>query len=250
MKEKHGADNQQILTGIFHMLIQERRQKASQKKVSRLVNRTRGEGETDSDGSFTQTRLKSSAVRHLEVTVTLSPSSWKAVPCGYLEILFREKQKNQDRHKMTSDLFPPITVFKALNQEECFAFWWRAAVAKAGSRTDVSRCSSCRTWVWTTVGAGMCKQRVRSLDLNTLMMLQLSHSHHSLLRRVSHSSLMHLSAFTLPCSLTLHLRFFFEKPHRFLLFPWPTCSRPFTVTTFHLRASCPPCGRLHSHTLC
>lgn len=49
----------------------------------------------------------------------------------------------------------------------------------ADPRTDVSRCSSCRRWAGSAVGAGKCRQRVRSLDPQALMMLQLSHTPHS-----------------------------------------------------------------------
>lgn len=87
--------------------------------------------------------------------------------------------------KFRTDVSKPPTschqlVFLRLwGKDECFALWWRAAVVQAGPRIDLSRCSSCRRWAWPRVGAGKCKQWVRSLDTNALMMLQLSHTHHS-----------------------------------------------------------------------
>lgn len=47
-------------------------------------------------------------------------------------------------------------------------------MAKAGPRTEVSRCSSCRRWAWPPLGAGKCKQKVCSLAPNDAAAVALS----------------------------------------------------------------------------
>lgn len=144
-------------------------------------------------------------------------------------------------------------------------------MAAADPRTDVSRCSSCRRWAGPPVGAEKCKQRVGSLDPHALMMLQLSHTPHSSLCRMSHAALMCPPAFT-PL-LSLRPRFFFHSTPASLRFcrPVAVCSRfrrsgrKTTAANRHLgRPACalspvqrpswepvgPPGGHPHSHTLC
>lgn len=96
--------------------------------------------------------------------------------------------------------------------------------AAADPRTDVSRCSSCRRWAGPPVGAEKCKQRVGSLDPHALMMLQLSHTPHSSLRRVSHAALMRPPAF-MPL-LSLRPRFFFRSTPASLRFCRPVEEKP------------------------